>query len=131
MASILVIDDYDGFREAMSYCLPRFGHSALVAADREAGLRLAATTAVDLVLLDIGYRKHEGFATCEAFKRNAALLRIPVVLMADVVNADLLARARALGAETVMAKPINWTEFLALLARLVPASEPGRAGSGF
>lgn len=127
MAVILVIDDYDGFREAMAYCLPRFGHSALVAADGAAGLRLAASTPVDLVLLSIGYREQSGFAACGAFKRDEKLRRIPVVLMADTVNAEMLARARAVGAEQMVTKPIEWQAFLALLARIAPENERGGA----
>lgn len=130
MAVILVIDDYDGFREAMAYCLPKFGHVAWVTADREAGLRLAGEGRVDLVLLDVGYRQ-TGFAGCAALKRHARLKATPVVLMGDIVTSDMRVRARACGAEAMVVKPIEWPEFLALIERLVPRSsatdgaEPG------
>lgn len=128
MAVVLVIDPYEGFREAMSYCLPRFGHSAMVAANGEVALKVASATSVDLVLIDIGHRWPVGFATCEAFKRDVRLQRIPIVLMADVVTPDLRVRSRAAGAEEVVVKPIPWREFLPLLARLAPKGELGEAG---
>lgn len=120
MAAILVIDAYDGFREAMSYCLPQFGHAALVAADREAALRIAQENGLDVVLLDAGYRQETGFLVCAALKRHEQFKTIPMILMGDTVTAESRKRAQACGAETMIAKPIEWPEFLALIDRLVP-----------
>jgi CheY-like chemotaxis protein len=120
MAAILVIDAYDGFREAMSYCLPQFGHVALVAVDREEALRIAKENEVDIVLLDLGYRQQTGFLVCAALKRHERLKETPVILMGDTVTTGARERAQACGAETMIAKPIEWPEFLALVDRLAP-----------
>ncbi len=130
MAVVLVIDGYEGFREAMSYCVPRFGHSVLVAADGEAGLTIAGETTVDLVLLAVGGGDDKGYATCEAFKRDERVRRIPIVLTAATLDRDVLVKARAAGAEEVMRKPIDWSEFLALVARIVAEAPRGARPAG-
>lgn len=119
MAAILVIDHYDGFRDAMSYCLPQFGHAALLAADREAALRIADEHAVDVVLLDLGYRQQTGFLVCAALKRHARLSATPVILMGDLVTPESRLRAVEVGAEAMVEKPLDWPEFLELIDRLV------------
>jgi CheY-like chemotaxis protein len=117
MALVLVINAYDAFREAMEYCLPKFGHEAISAADCEAGLKLATERAPDLVLVDVGFPKMTGLATCAAIKCNPQLCRLPVVMMLDRMTPEMTAHSRAVGVDALMPKPFEWAEFLHLLGR--------------
>lgn len=123
MAAILVIDDYEGFRQAMAYCLPKFGHAVLTAATTAVGAALAREHEVELVLLDAGYPPWPGLAECAVFKGVPELSRLPVVLLSDGVSAELERRARAAGADAVLGKPIEWAELMRLVATLVPERE--------
>ncbi len=66
MARILVIDDSASIRDAMAVCLPGFGHSVVTAPDGESGLAAAASSLVDVVLLDVEMPRMSGFSVCEA-----------------------------------------------------------------
>lgn len=134
MATILVIHDYEAFREAIAYCLPKFGHEAIVVADHAAGVRVALRRPVDMVLTDTGGTNGAGFAICSAFKSDERLRHLPFLLMVDQVTPAVVAQARAVGAECVLPKIFEWPVFLDAVARLLPervaaVGEAHRAGA--
>lgn len=122
MALILVIDEHEAFREAMEYCLPKFGHRALTAADEAEARGIAADHAVDVVLLDLGRPAASGLALCRALRRSVSLARVPVVAMATLATAELEAQTREAGAAELVAKPFPWTHLLGAIARCVAAA---------
>ena len=127
MACVLVIDEYAPFREAMEFCLPRFGHAALTAHDVRAAARLGCRC-VDLVMLDIGTRWMTGCAACAELKRNADFARVPVVVMTTSGGAELQRLAQEAGAAEVVTKPFNWPDLLNLLQRYTGDLDAGGAG---
>jgi CheY-like chemotaxis protein len=116
MGCVLVIDEYAPFRELMEFCLPRFGHAVMTAADVRAAVLLDGRS-VDVVLLDVGTRWMTGFAACAELKRNEEFARVPVVIMAGNIGAEMQRRAREAGAAEIVVKPFNWPDLLDLLAR--------------
>lgn len=128
MAVVLVIDSYQGFRETMEYCLPKFGHVAITAADAGSGLKLAAARKVDLALVDIEYPRFCGLSTCVALRRDVRSARVPIVLMLDRVTPEWTARMPAIGVDALLPKPFEWREFLSVLARLAPGAVREAAG---
>ena len=121
MSCVLIVDEYEPFREAMEFCLPRFGHEAVAARDVGEALRIAADHAIDVVLLDGGARWLSGLAVCERLKRDRRFERVPVVVMVAVVSPEMRDRARAVGAAEVIPKPFAWPDLLAALGRHAPA----------
>lgn len=119
MATLLVIDAYDAFREAMEYCLPKFGHEAITARGLEAARLLPMHRPVDLILLDAGYPAASGIATCRIMKLDPRWQRVPLVLMTGPVTTEFMMIARASGADAVLAKPFEWEQLLGLVARLL------------
>ncbi|MBI4735760.1 MAG: response regulator, partial [candidate division NC10 bacterium] len=53
MSRILVVDDEEAMREFLRILLEKDGHQATTAADGEAGLALATSRELDLVISDI------------------------------------------------------------------------------
>ncbi|HYP15870.1 MAG TPA: response regulator [Opitutus sp.] len=117
MATILVIDEYPGFHEAMAYCLPKFGHCLLSAPDAAAGKILALEKRPDLILIDAG-RSGQGFSLCAALGKDEALQTLPRIIMTTQVTQIASAKARAVGADAILSKPFDWPEFLELVERL-------------
>lgn len=124
MAAILVIDEYAPFRETMEYCLPKFGHTVWAAPRVEEGMAHARTHGVDIVLLDIGLPGLAGLGDCAVLKRDPVLGRVPVVILASQLTAEIVTRARAAGAEEVLGKTFQWPHLLEAIARLVPGDQP-------
>ncbi|HWA87612.1 MAG TPA: response regulator [Opitutus sp.] len=128
MSCVLVIDEYEPFRQTMEFCLPRFGYAALTARDADEAIRMGAERAIDIVLLDVGWRWVSGFVICEKLKREAKFERVPVVILSAIVNAAMEERARAAGAVEIVAKPFSWPDLLKVLAQhALPVAEPGAA----
>jgi CheY-like chemotaxis protein len=125
MASILVIDGYDGFRETMAYCLPKFGHDVVCVADAGAAIRAAKKQPMQLVLLDVGRPGFRGLADCALLLRSAMLAKTPVVVMTGYPSAEIAEGALAAAAVAVLAKPFQWPELLAVIARWAPAAGGG------
>ncbi len=120
MACVLVIDEYASFREAMEYCLPKFGYAGLSAGTFGEAATLAKDHRIDVVLLDIGLPSLSGLAACEAIRRDRQLAHAPVVILSGVITAGIVAEARAAGAVEVVSKPFQWPQLLGILDRLLP-----------
>jgi PAS domain S-box-containing protein len=71
------------------------------------GLKLAAQTTPDLVLLDIMMPGMDGYEVCQRLKEDPVLRDIPVVFVTALTEADSEARGLALGAADYISKPIN------------------------
>jgi putative two-component system response regulator len=77
---------------------------------REALDRLRDGLAADVVLLDLAMPVLDGFATLAALKADAALARIPVIVV--TANAEEKHRALAAGADDFLAKPLDIEELI-------------------
>jgi CheY-like chemotaxis protein len=83
---VLVIDDDPDIRDMMDAILTKSGYVVVTAADGDEALRLVRSMRPALIFLDIQMPVVDGAAFREAQRRDAALIRIPTVVMtaADV-----------------------------------------------
>lgn len=117
MATILVIGEYDGFRDAMEFCLPRFGHRGICAPNVEAALTLAEARAVDMVLMVWDWDWTRGLADCAQLRRDAVMADKPLIVWASVVTPELISRGREAGVTSVVGPNFLWPELLAAIER--------------
>jgi PAS domain S-box-containing protein len=116
---ILAIDDSEESLETLAVAFSQTFPDAelLTARSGGAGLRLAAESLPDLVLLDVRMPDMDGFETCRRLKADARLGRIPVAfLTAARPDKALCEQALKAGAEGFITKPFEFWE-LALQAR--------------
>jgi two-component system KDP operon response regulator KdpE len=127
MPPILVIDDEPQIHRFLAPALGAAGYEALRALTGAEGLRLAATAAPALVLLDLGLPDMDGR---EAIPRLRAFLPAPIiVLSARDREAEKIAALDA-GADDYVEKPFGLGELLARIrAALRRAAPPDRAPS--
>ncbi len=118
VACVLVVDEYPPFREAMEYCLPKFGHDAVTAEDLPAAQALAGAVHVDVILLDVGLPQLTGIHACEELRRDPRLAGVKIVMMTLDLSDDIVRRSRAAGAAEVVEKPFLWPDLLSVLARV-------------
>lgn len=110
---VLVVEDDDAVREVLTDLLDASGYAVNRAANgREALDQLRSGLLPCLILLDLMMPVMDGFEFREQQLSNPRWAAIPVVVLTALIDA---ARAAAtLGAVTVIAKPFNIGELLAI-----------------
>ncbi|SRR5579871_6626031 len=121
--ALLIIEDHADNLELMTYLLQAFGYSILAAADGPAGLDLAKTASLEMILCDIQLPGIDGFEVARRLKQDENLRAVPVVAITALAMVGDRERAMAAGFDGYIAKPINPETFVASVeAFLKPAA---------
>jgi len=109
-AELLVVDDNEDNRYALTRRLERAGYSRLTTAnDGGQALELLRSKKFDLVLLDIMMPGMNGYQVLEQLKADANLRDIPVIMISAVEEMASVVRCIELGAEDYLPKPFDAT----------------------
>lgn len=119
MARILVIEDNSTNMHLVSTVLGTQGYTVLQASRADEGIALARRELPDLVLMDIELPGMDGLEATAILKADRATAHIPVVALTAFAMKGDEARFRAAGCDGYVAKPFDYLELLALVARLV------------
>jgi PAS domain S-box-containing protein len=107
-ALVLVVDDDRDTRELYKLVYDIAGYRVTEAASVTEARRLADLHRPDVVLTDWRLGDGDGFALCGALRRHGRTRRIPIVAATGVsLSAEEIARARVLGCDPVMTKPLD------------------------
>ena len=123
MASIVVIDDDDGYRAATKRALELEGHEVRTAAEGGEGLALCRQEPADLIVTDLFMPGKEGLETIQQLRREFP--DVPIIAVERGAG-DLLEVARHLGAKRTLAKPFDEGELTDAVRELLGDS----GGSG-
>jgi signal transduction histidine kinase len=116
---ILIVEDNDDARETLRKLLEFGGHRVRVAPDGEAGLHTALSEELDVVLLDIGLPKMDGYEVARRITQARSGGRRPLlVALTGYGLAEDRQRAFEAGFDAHLVKPMDEAEFDKLLARL-------------
>ncbi len=116
-AEVLIVDDDDGVRRALSRALGLEGFAVRVAADGETALREVEDRAPDIVLLDIGLPGIGGIDVVRRLRADGRTLPVCILSARDEVD-DRVAGLAA-GADDYVVKPFSVGELSARLQALV------------
>lgn len=97
MATILIAEDEPVVREPIAHVLRLFGHQILTAPDGRAALGMLNGRVVDLLLLDVRMPNMSGLDLLRQIRRSASHAQLPVILLTEAVDRELLLEARQLG----------------------------------
>jgi DNA-binding response OmpR family regulator len=128
---ILIVDDEATVREVVGQYLEIEGYSVLPAANGLDALRAAATTPLDLVILDLTLPGMDGLEVCRRLRSASA---VPVLmLIARAEDADKL-EAFNVGTDDYLTKPFNPRELVArvqaIMRRLEAMNMPAMVFDG-
>jgi two-component system CheB/CheR fusion protein len=121
---ILVVDDEADTAEALVELLGQRGHTARAALDGESALALVETLDPELVLLDLGLPRMNGY---EVARKLREMLGRRVMLVALTGYQDDAARLREAGFDGHLLKPTSLEKLFALVAALDPTGERASA----
>jgi two-component system KDP operon response regulator KdpE len=107
---VLVIDDEPQIRRALRVFLEHNDHEVHLAATGEEGLNRAATTAPDLVILDLAMPDMSGFEVCKQLR---TWTRVPIIILSVRDQEEEKIKALDLGADDYLTKPFGMGELLA------------------
>lgn len=130
MTTLLLVEDNEMNRDAISRLLERRGFTVVTAVDGEEGVQLCTERLPDLVLMDLGLPGMDGFEATRQIKTNPATAHIPVVaLTARVLTSDQEA-AFAAGCDDYDTKPADLGRLVGKIKALLGmdgAPTPGQA----
>lgn len=123
-ARVLVVEDDSDLREIVCEVLDNAGYEAKPApGGQEALAMLNEPERADLILLDLTMRGMSGFELREHLARTPELRSIPVIVMTASRAFDL----GALSLAGVLLKPLDVTQLLEAIAKVLPTSLDVRA----
>jgi DNA-binding NarL/FixJ family response regulator len=123
-APILIVDDDDDFREALTGILERAGFAVAEASRGQDGLQLARSELPRLVILDVGLPDLSGYEICRQLKDRFGDRM--AVLFVSGLRTESFDRVAGLliGADDYLGKPFAADELLARVRRLVRHTVP-------
>lgn len=127
MARILVVDDHADSRDLIAFMLAGGGHEARVAGDAGEALALVRRERFDLGVIDIFMPVRDGIALIGDIRREYPGLKLIAISAGWDTSGqttaqwslEILARARAAGAEGALPKPLIREALLALVDGLL------------
>lgn len=117
--TILVVDDQEDERKIQRAMLNHLGFDVREAGDGPSAIAEATATPPDLVLLDVAMPRMDGFAVCRALRADPRTAEVPVLIFTASVVGDLEAMAAEVGAQGVLAKPVDPRQVAGEVARIL------------
>jgi two-component system cell cycle response regulator DivK len=119
MATVLLVEDNAANMKLATFILQSAGYTVISARDAEGGLTLARTECPDLILMDIQLPGMDGLVATGLLKQDPATRAIPVIALTALAMKGDEERILAAGCDGYVAKPLNYRDFLAVVAAWV------------
>ena len=104
---VLLIEDHKPVQELLRAYFEAKGHTVSAAEDGVEGLKAFSAGVPELVLLDVGLPRLDGWAVLEAIRASSA---VPVVLLTALDDTEDVVRGLAMGADDYLTKPFDVRE---------------------
>lgn len=101
---VLFVEDDAAVAEMYRLKLELDGYTVRVASDGEEGVKMAKDSPPDIVFLDIRLPRMDGFAVLESLRADETLKHVPVIILSNYGEAELVERGLKLGALDYLVK---------------------------
>jgi diguanylate cyclase (GGDEF)-like protein/PAS domain S-box-containing protein len=112
-ASLLIVDDNEANRDALSRRLRQHGYTAATAADGLEALTLLPQSNFDLVLLDVEMPGLSGFDVLKELRGTHSRTKLPVIMVTARTAGEDVVEALKIGANDYLTKPVDFQVALA------------------
>ncbi|HEY0097517.1 MAG TPA: response regulator transcription factor [Pyrinomonadaceae bacterium] len=127
---ILLVEDEPGLLMTLTDRLVSEGFAVETATDGEAGLQRALAESFDLIILDVGLPRKNGFDVCRDLRQRS--IGVPVIMLTARGQVVDKVVGLKIGADDYVTKPFEMMELLArieALLRRVPPAHAAATGS--
>ena len=112
MPKILIVEDNQENRDALSRRLERRGYSVIIATDGRAGVTMAQEEHPDLILMDLNLPDVDGWEATRMIKASAQTAAIPIIALTAHAIAGDEQRALKAGCNDYHSKPVEFPRLL-------------------
>ncbi len=116
---ILIADDNENIREALTYLLEDEGYKLWMAKDGVEALREAKNVRPDIIFLDIMMPEMNGYDVCRIIKNDPELKKTYVIMLTAKGQVAEQERGKEVGADEYIVKPFSPMEILTKIKRLL------------
>ncbi|MDA8078312.1 MAG: sigma-54 dependent transcriptional regulator [Nitrospiraceae bacterium] len=114
-AVVMVVDDEEGIRDALSGILDDEGYEAVTASSGEEAVRMVKETSPDVVLLDVWMSGMDGVQALQELREVAP--ELPVIMISGHANIEIAVKATKMGAYDILEKPLSMDKVLIAVER--------------
>ena len=125
---ILLIEDEPGLLMTLTDRLLSEGFTVETATDGETGLARALSETFDLIILDVGLPRKNGFDVCRDLRQRGA--RVPVIMLTARGQVVDKVVGLKIGADDYVTKPFEMMELLARIEALLRRVPPAESAAG-
>lgn len=117
-ARILVVDDNRDAAESLQMLLQMIGHEVDTAYDGEQALELFAAAPADIVFLDIGLPRMDGYEVAERMRAQSTARQPMLIALTGWGQEEDEQRALNAGFDQHLVKPVEYEQLTELLANV-------------
>lgn len=128
--SILYVEDEEDYQLVVRRILGKAGFHLRTAESCAAGRQALDETKPDLLLLDVNLPDGDGYAFCQALRREELWQDLPIVLLTVRRRPEEWVRGFSSGAQDYLTKPFNPPELLECVQRALDRHRPQRFMTG-
>jgi CheY-like chemotaxis protein len=119
MPTILIVEDNEASRDALSRRLERRNYTVLTAGDGHQAVSVAQQTTPDLILMDLGMPGMDGWDATAALKMAPDTRHIPIIVLSAHAMPNDRHQALAAGGDDFDTKPVQFDRLLAKIETLL------------
>lgn len=123
MPKILIVEDNQENRDALSRRLERRGYSVIVAVDGRAGVTMAQEELPDMILMDLNLPDVDGWEATRMIKADAQTAAIPIIALTAHAIAGDEQRALQAGCSDYHSKPVEFARLLSQIEALLNTTQ--------
>jgi CheY-like chemotaxis protein len=119
MATIMVVEDNDLSRDALSRRLERRGYRIVLAVDGEQAIERGRAERPDLILMDLGLPRIDGWDATRQLKADPSTRHIPIIVLSAHAMTNDRDKAMQAGGDDFDSKPVRFQPLLDKIERLL------------
>jgi signal transduction histidine kinase len=116
---ILIVDDGARTREMYSMLLRKRGHEVETAPDGKTGIEMVESFRPDVILLDVGMPRLNGFDTCARIRELPSGKNIVTIAVTGWAQEDVQQRADESGFDGILVKPVGADQIVQVAGSLL------------
>src|SRR5262245_10553963 len=117
---VVIVDDNADAAEALALLLELGGYESHTAHDGPSGISLITQVKPDIVLLDIGLPRIDGYQVARTLRSTPGLEHLALIAVSGYSHDEARQHSLDAGFDHHLVKPVGSDELLSLLAQLLP-----------